>query len=381
MKAEPWRPQVAFYDLRRHDDAIRAELEEASRRVIASGRFVLGQEVEAFEYEFAAYCGAEHCIGVGSGLDALHLVLRGLEIGTGDEVIVPAQTFIATWLAVSYAGAVPIPVDVDPGTANMAPELVEAAITPRTRALIPVHLFGKPADMHAIAAIAQRRNLAVIEDAAQAHGATYHGKRAGSLGDAAAFSFYPSKNLGAFGDGGAVLCNDSTLAKRVRSLRNYGSTSKYHHELPGYNSRLDEWQAAVLRIKLRHLDTWNQRRTQIADLYTQGIYVLNSSVKTPAQEEHVSSSWHLYVIRFTQRDGLQSFLAKRGIETGIHYPQTPAEQAAYASYSSTISRSPNAVRHARSSLSLPIAPYLENWEVTAVLDAIREHVGGVEQLE
>jgi len=381
MKAKSWGAPVAFYDLRRHDETIRAELEEASRRVIASGRFVLGQEVEAFECEFAAYCGVRHCIGVGNGLDALHLVLRGLGIGTGDEVIVPAQTFIATWLAVSYAGAVPVPIDVDPATANIAPELVEAAITPRTRAVIPVHLFGRPADMHAVSAIAKRRNLVLIEDAAQAHGATYHGKRAGSLGDAAAFSFYPSKNLGAFGDGGAVLCDDSTLARLVRTLRNYGSTSKYHHELMGYNSRLDELQAAVLRVKLRYLDIWNQRRTRIADLYTKGISRLNSSINTPAHEEHVSSSWHLYVIRSTQRDGLQSFLASRGIESAIHYPRTPAEQDAYGRHTATISGNPNAVRHARCSLSLPIAPYLENSEVTAVLDAIREYVGRVEQLE
>jgi len=375
MRNELRRAQVRFYDLRRHDDGIRGELEEACRRVVASGRFILGQEVEAFEHEFAAYCGVRHCIGVGNGLDALHLVLRGLGIGTGDEVVVPAQTFIATWLAVSYAGATPVPVDVDPRTANMAPELVEAAITRRTRAVMPVHLFGNPADMHAISPIARRRNLAVIEDAAQAHGAIYHGKRAGSLGDAAAFSFYPSKNLGAFGDAGAVVCDDSKLAERVKTLRNYGSTSKYYHELPGYNSRLDELQAAVLRVKLRHLDVWNRRRNEIADLYTGGISKLGDSVKAPEHDEHVSSSWHLYVVRAAQRDGLQNHLGKRGIETAIHYPRIPAEQSAYGNYRSTISHCPNAVQYARSSISLPMGPYLENWEVTAALDAIRQYAG------
>jgi dTDP-4-amino-4,6-dideoxygalactose transaminase len=372
MKNERWPVQIPFYDLKRHDEGIRAEIEAACRRVIRSGHFVLGEEVEAFEGEFAAYCGVPHCIGVGNGLDALHLILRALGIGASDEVIVPAQTFIATWLAVSYAGAIPVPVDVDRRTANILPELIEAAITPRTRAVIPVHLFGQPAEMDSILSIAQRRGIAVIEDAAQAHGATYHGKKTGSLGDAAAFSFYPSKNLGAFGDGGAVVCRDGVLANKIRKLRNYGSEAKYRHELLGFNSRLDELQAAILRVKLGHLDKWNTRRRHIAEQYNDALTPLDRFLEAPYQAQAACSSWHLYVITTPHRERLSGILSRTGIQTAMHYPQIPAEQAVYCDARSLGRDCPNALAHARRCLSLPMAPYLEDSEIATIVSAIRE---------
>ncbi|MDP2752964.1 MAG: DegT/DnrJ/EryC1/StrS family aminotransferase, partial [Nitrospirota bacterium] len=251
--------KIPFLDLRAAYLELAPELDEAYHRVMQSGWFILGAEVDAFENEFADYCDAKQCVGVGNGLEALHLILRAMDIGPGDEVIVPSNTYIATWLAVSYAGATPVAVEPDRRTFNLDSARIEAAITPRTRAIIAVHLYGQPADMDPIIEIARRHNLRVIEDAAQAHGARYKGRRAGSLGDAAGFSFYPGKNLGALGDGGAVTTDDETLAGRIRVLRNYGSSIKYHNELKGYNSRLDELQAAFLRVKLKHLDTWNAR--------------------------------------------------------------------------------------------------------------------------
>jgi len=261
------QPPVPFLDLKAPHIELRAELEAAQDRVINSGWLILGQEVAAFEREFAAYCEAEHCIGVGNGLEALHLILRAFGIGAGHEVIVPSNTYIATWLAVTQAGATPIPVEPDERTYNLDPARIEAAITPRTKAILPVHLYGQPADMDPINAIAARHGLKVIEDAAQAHGARYKGRRTGGLGHAAGFSFYPGKNLGALGDGGAVVTNDSQLADTLRVLRNYGSRVKYHNEVQGYNSRLDELQAAFLREKLKRLDDWNARRQAIAARY------------------------------------------------------------------------------------------------------------------
>ena len=262
---------IPFLDLQGINLRHRADYREALERVLASGWLVLGPEVEAFEAEFAAYCGTKHCIGVGNGLDALHLVLRALGIGFGDEVIVPGNTFIATWLAVSYAGATPVPVEPLATTHGLDPDRIETAITPRTRAIIPVHLYGLPTDMDRINAIAARHGLAVIEDAAQAHGARYRGRRAGSLGKAAAFSFYPGKNLGALGDGGAITTNDDGLAVTLRRLRNYGSELKYRHELKGFNTRLDELQAAFLRIRLRALDDDNARRNAVAEQYLENL--------------------------------------------------------------------------------------------------------------
>ena len=360
---------LPFYDLRRHDESIRRELEESCKRVIASGRYILGAELEAFENEFATYCGVEHCIGVGNGLDALHLILRALEIGSGDEVIVPGQTFIASWLAVSFAGATPVPVDVDERTGNISPALIEAALTPRTRAIMAVHLFGQPADMDALTDIGRRRGLKVIEDAAQAHGATYRGRKTGSLADIAAFSFYPSKNLGAAGDGGAVTCRDASLANRIRMLRNYGSASKYRHAVQGYNSRLDEMQAGILRVKLRHLDSWNANRIRVAEAYSRAL-AESEGLDVPFCIPSATSSWHLYVVRCTAREMLQQALAAGGIETAIHYPEVPARQGAYTALADTASACPNSLDFSTRGLSLPMAPYLTNAEVNAVVAAL-----------
>jgi len=262
--------RVPFLDLKLPHLELQQELESAFRRVLESGNYILGREVEEFEKEFAAYCGVRHCVGVGNGLDALHLILRAYGIGAGDEVIVPSNTFIATWLAVSYAGARPVPVEPIEATYNIDPQRIRDAITPRTKAIIAVHLYGQPADMGAINDIALHHGLKVIEDAAQAHGARYKGIRAGNLGDAAGFSFYPGKNLGAFGDGGAITTNDDSLASQVRILRNYGSQVKYHNEVKGFNSRLDELQAALLRVKLKHLDAWNSSRSRLAKFISRG---------------------------------------------------------------------------------------------------------------
>ena len=260
--------QVPFLDLGRLHQSIRAPLDAAYHRVMDSGWFIMGPELEAFEAEFAQYCEVKHCIGVGNGLEALHLLLRAYGIGPGDEVIVPSNTFIATWLAVTQCGATPVPVEPDVNTHNIDPALIAAAITPRTRAIMPVHLYGQPADMDPINEIAAKHGLIVIEDAAQAQGARYKGRRTGSLGHAAGTSFYPGKNLGALGDGGAVLTSDDAIADKVRQLRNYGSKIKYQHDLAGYNSRLDEMQAAFLRVKLTVLDDWNALRSEIADQYS-----------------------------------------------------------------------------------------------------------------
>ena len=263
--------RIPFLDLKAASTELREELDAAYHRVMDSGWYILGEEVDAFEAEWAAYCGVRYCVGVGNGLDALHLILRAMDIGTGDEVIVPSNTYIATWLAVSYAGATPVPVEPDPRTFNLDPTRVEAAITPRTRALLPVHLYGQPADMDGLLEVARRHDLRVVEDAAQAHGATYKGRRCGGLADAAGFSFYPGKNLGALGDAGAVTTDDDRIADRVRALRNYGSRRKYYHDEKGYNSRLDPLQAAFLRVKARHLDEWNGRRAELASRYNLGL--------------------------------------------------------------------------------------------------------------
>lgn len=344
-------------------------LDAAFRRVMASGRYILGEELRAFESEFAAYCGVKHCIGTGNGLDALHLILRAMDIGPGDEVIVPANTFIATWLAVSYAGAVPVPVEPLESTYNLDPSRLEEAITPRTRAVIAVHLYGQPADMDSIREIARAHNLKVIEDAAQAHGARYKGRRTGGLGDAAGFSFYPGKNLGAFGDGGAVTTDDDTLADRVRLLRNYGSPVKYAHDIKGFNSRLDELQAAFLRVKLTRLDAWNDRRRRLATQYLDGLSTIPGVVlpHVPAWAEPV---WHLFVIRTPHRDLLQRRLAERGIETLIHYPVPPHKQGAYKEMAG---RSyPVTERLHGEVLSLPMGPAMTDDDVSCVISALRQ---------
>jgi dTDP-4-amino-4,6-dideoxygalactose transaminase len=362
--------KVSFLDLRNAYLELCDEFDAALRRVMVSGRYILGPELEAFEQEFAAYCGARFCVGVANGLEALHLILRGWGIGEGDEVIVPANTYIASWLAVSQAGARPVPVEPDPRTYNLDPLRLEEAITARTRAVMAVHLYGLPADMAAITEIAQRHGLKVIEDAAQAHGARYHDRRAGCLGDAAGFSFYPSKNLGAFGDGGAIVTSDEDLATRVKVLRNYGSEARYHNPVKGFNSRLDELHAAMLRVRLRHLDEWNSRRRSHARLYSSLLSGLPLALPSePPKTEHV---WHLFVIRCAERDLLREHLVRCGVETLVHYPIPPHLQPAYRDLGYREGTFPitEAIHH--EVLSLPLGPHLAEEEVRHVAAAVAQ---------
>jgi dTDP-4-amino-4,6-dideoxygalactose transaminase len=361
--------KVPFLDLKAPYLELKEELDAAYLRVMESGWYILGEEVRAFEEEFAAYCGAGYCVGVGNGLEALHLILRAYGVGEGDEVIVPSNTYIATWLAVSYAGARPVPVDPDERTYNMDPALVEAAITPRTRAIIPVHLYGQPANMDPINKLAAEYGLKVIEDAAQAHGAYYKGRRAGSLGDAAGFSFYPGKNLGAFGDGGAVVTDDPKLAEKVRVLRNYGSHKKYHNEAKGFNSRLDELQAALLRVKLAVLDGWNERRRVVATRYLEALGHLSGLI-LPCVPDWAEPVWHLFVVRHHGRDALQEYLTEAGVGTLIHYPVPPHLSDAYAKEGFKPGNLPIAEVIAREVLSLPIGPHVEPEAVDMVVENV-----------
>ncbi|MBP8179039.1 MAG: DegT/DnrJ/EryC1/StrS family aminotransferase, partial [Spirochaetes bacterium] len=298
----------------------------------------------------------------------LHLILRAMDIGEGDEVIVPSNTFIATWLAVSYAGATPVPVEPDEKTYNIDPNRIELAITKKTKAIMPVHLYGQPADMDPILEIATKYHLKVIEDAAQAHGARYKGKRTGSLGDAAGFSFYPGKNLGAFGDGGAVTTNDSTIAEKVRRLSNYGSHVKYAHDAKGFNSRLDELQAAFLRVKLRKLDEWNKRRRDIAQQYLQGLSDV-ADLTLPYIPEWAEPVWHLFVVRTARRDQLQKHLEERGIQTLIHYPVPPHRQLAFDEFSAFCL--PMTEQNSKEVLSLPMSPFMTEEEIRKVIEGIK----------
>ena len=361
---------VPFLDLKAAHHELAVDIDAALLRVADSGHYLLGTELDAFEQEFAAYCGTKYCIGVGNGLDALHLALLALDIRPNDEVIVPTNTFIATWLAVSRCGAVPVPVEPDPATYNINPGRIEAAITARTRAILPVHLYGQPADMYPISEIAQRHGLKVLEDAAQAHGAHYKGKRAGALGHAAAWSFYPGKNLGAYGDAGAVTTDDPAIAERIRMLRNYGSRVKYVNEVQGYNSRLDEMQAAILRVKLRHMDTWNARRARIASTYEAKLS--GYPLILPIVPSKTTPAWHLYVIRHAQRDALQRDLQARGIQTLIHYPIPPHRQQAYANLDWPTGSFHVAESLADSVLSLPIGPHLTATQQETVIEALSE---------
>lgn len=358
---------IRLLDLQRINATFEPELGRAVARVLASSRYVLGPEVEAFEAEFAAYCGSRHCVGVANGLDALQLILRALDVGPGHEVIVPSHTFIATWLAVSQVGAVPVPVEPDAEGFLIDPAQVEAAITPRTRAVMAVHLYGHAADMAALREITQRRGLQLIEDAAQAHGARDRGRRAGSLGDAAAFSFYPGKNLGALGDGGAITCHDDALALRLRRLRNYGSLEKYRHDSAGINSRLDELQAAILRIKLRRLDADNARRRHQVAIYQREL--LGSSLALVPTRAHGEPVWHLMVVQHEARDRVAAALAGQGIETGIHYPRACHRQGAYANLRTPAL--PRAEALAARVLSLPGGAHLSDADVVVVARAAR----------
>jgi dTDP-4-amino-4,6-dideoxygalactose transaminase len=361
---------IPFLDFAALHAELRPELDAAYQRVVDSNHLILGAEVEQFEREFAAYCEAGHAIGVGNGLDALFLILKAMDIGAGDEVIVPSNTFIATWLAVSYVGATPVPVEPDSATFNLDPARIEAAITPRTRAIMPVHLYGQPADMDPIMAIARRHKLKVIEDAAQAHGARYRGRRVGALGDAAGFSFYPGKNLGALGDGGAIVTNDAELAQRVRVLRNYGSSVKYHNEFKGHNSRLDELQAAFLRAKLKGLDAGNVRRREIAARYLDGL--AGAGLELPFVPEWAEPVWHLFVVRSPARQALQGALGERGIGTMIHYPIPPHRQAAYAELAMSEGSFPIAEAIHREVLSLPMWPQMRAEQVDQVIASCLE---------
>jgi dTDP-4-amino-4,6-dideoxygalactose transaminase len=362
---------VPFLDLKPAYDELREELDAAYRRVMESGWYLLGPELERFESEFAQYCGARFCIGVSNGLEALHLILRAYDIGHGDEVIVPSHTFIATWLAVSEAGATPVPVEPDPRTFNLDPERIEAAITRNTKAIVPVHLYGQPADMDAINTVARTHSLRVIEDNAQAQGARYRGKRTGSLSDAAGNSFYPAKNLGAAGDAGAVTTNDPALADRVRSLRNYGSKRKYFNELQGYNSRMDELQAAFLSVKLKRLDEWNARRRAVAARYLSELRGFDG-VTLPCVPDWAEPVWHIFAIRHRHRDGLQRHLEQSGIGTLIHYPVAPHLSGAYASAGYKSGDFPVAEEIAATELSLPMSPHIQSEDQTAVIQSFRD---------
>jgi dTDP-4-amino-4,6-dideoxygalactose transaminase len=375
--------KIPFNDFASPYEELKAELDEAHARFMQSGWYVLGKEVQAFEEEYAAYCGTKYCVGVGNCLDAMHLVLRAWHIGPGDEVIVPANTYIATWLAISHAGATPVPVEPDLQTYNLNAALIAAAITPRTKAIMPVHLYGQPADMGPIMEIARRHNLKVLEDSAQAQGARYQGRRTGALGHAAGHSFYPTKNLGAFGDAGAVTTDDPQLADRLKLLRNYGSQKRYFNEVIGYNSRMDELQAAFLRVKLRHLDEWNQRRSKIAAIYLDRLNVGNGKQKAefvlPLVPEWVSPIWHLFVVRHPQRDALQRKLAEAGIGTLIHYPVPPHRSGAYADLCLEPGSFPVTETLASEVFSLPIGPHLTDEQAELIADALKEALNCLEK--
>ena len=349
-------PRFPFLDLRGQTAALRAELDASLKRVIDRGHYILGAEVEGFEKDFSAYCCVAHAVGVNSGLDAVEFALRAVGVSPGDEVIVPAMTFIATWLAVDRAGATPVPVDVDLATALIRPDLIEAAITPATRAILAVHLYGRPCDMMAIEQIARKHNLKIVEDAAQAHGAMIGETFCGAFGHAAAFSFYPGKTLGAFGDGGAVTTNDPEVAERVRLLRNYGSVAKYQHVEFGVNSRLDEIQAAILSVKLKHLDPWISHRIALADLMRRRINDRRPDLAPPEPAAGTRHAWHLFTVLTERRDAVRTWLAEQGVETLIHYPHAVSEQP--LSQARSTAPAPNSARIAASTLSLPFGPHI-----------------------
>lgn len=356
---------VPFLDLKAGYLELQPEIDAAIKRVLESGWYILGEEVEAFEREYATYCEAKHCVGVANGLDALHLALLALGVEAGDEVIVPSNTYIATWLAVSQCGATPIPVEPVAATYNLDPTRIEAAITPRTKVILPVHLYGQPADMDPILAIARKHGLKVLEDGAQAHGARYKGKRIGAHSDVVAWSFYPGKNLGAYGDGGAITTDDAEIAERIRALGNYGSRVKYVNDVQGFNSRLDPIQAAALRVKLKVLDEWNIRRAVIAHRYQTEL--TGAGVTLPFVPDWAEPAWHLYVVQHPQRDALQKELGEAGIGTLIHYPIPPHLQQAYASAGYVKGQLPIAEQMAKQLLSLPMGPHLTlNQQITVI---------------
>ncbi|SPE49960.1 Erythromycin biosynthesis sensory transduction protein EryC1 [Verrucomicrobia bacterium] len=360
--------KVPFLDFARPYEELKSELDAAYSRFMRSAWYILGKEVEAFEQEYAAFCGSKYCVGVGNGLEALHLILRAYGIGPGDEVIVPSNTYIATWLAVSYAGATPVPVEPDHRTFNLDPDRISAALTPHTKAIMPVHLYGQPADLDPVMELARTHGLKVIEDNAQAQGARYKSRRTGSLGDAAGHSFYPGKNLGAYGDAGAVTTNDSALAEQIRILRNYGSKKKYYNECQGFNSRLDELQAALLRVKLRKLDEWNERRCSVAACYLSHLH-RETELTLPFVPAWAQPVWHLFVVRHPQRERLQQQLTDSGVGTLIHYPVPPHRSGAYGAGGWRRTPLPIADDLAATVLSLPIGPHLADDQARFVLEA------------
>ena len=360
---------VPFFELRTCHAEIQSELDAAIQRVVRSGHYILGEETEAFESEFAAYVGAGYAVGVGNGLDALYLGLKAMEVGPGDEVIVPANTYIATWLAVSQTGATPVPVEPNPATYNIDPTQIMAALSKRTKAIIPVHLYGQPADLDPILDIARGNGLRVLEDAAQAHGARYKGKRIGTHGDVVAWSFYPNKNLGALGDAGAITTNDDELAGRIRILRNYGSREKYVNEVKGVNSRLDAIQAAALRVKLKYLDAWNARRRDVAQRYL--ALLQDTSVVLPQAGGYAEHVWHQFPVLCQRRNALQAHLAARGVGTLIHYPIAPHMQQAFSELGFKAGAFPISERIHAQELSLPMGPHLQPAEVEYVAECVR----------
>ncbi len=362
---------IPFLELKSAYQEQKSEIDAAIAAVLESGWFILGPQVEAFEAEFAASLGVKYCVGVGNGLDALHLGLLALGVGPGDEVIVPSNTYIATWLAVTYTGATPVPVEPVAATYNLDPARIEAAITPRTKVILPVHLYGQAADIDPIMEIARRHNLRVLDDAAQAQGARYKEQYVGSLCDITAWSFYPGKNLGAYGDAGAITTNDAELADRVRVLRNYGSRVKYINEVVGFNSRLDEMQAAILRVKLKKLEEWNARRRTIANLYLENLQGLD--LVLPEVPDNTEPTWHLFVVRHRQRDDLQKYLTQNGVGTLIHYPIPPHMQEAYKSLGIIEGSLPISENIHREVLSLPMYPQLTDSQVREVTTTLRRY--------
>jgi dTDP-4-amino-4,6-dideoxygalactose transaminase len=348
----------------------REAIDAAIRRVLDSGWYLLGPELEAFEAEWSAWCGSKHSVGVSNGLDAMHLILRAWGIGRGDEVIVPSNTYIASWLAVTMAGADPVPVEPEWETCLIDSQKIEAAITPRTKAIMAVHLYGHPCEMLEIIAIARRHGLKVIEDAAQAHGAEIDGRRIGAHGDAVAWSFYPSKNLGALGDAGAVTTNDENLAKTIKTLRNYGSSVRYVNEVPGYNNRLEEMHAAVLRVKVEKLAEWNTRREMLAQRYQEAFEGLQLIL--PIVRPSAKHAWHLYTIRHPNREAIREYLEKHGIGTLIHYPIPPHQQKAYAHQNVACESYPIAEQIHREILSLPLGPHLTTDQQDRVIQSVYE---------
>jgi len=362
--------KIPFFELRRQYASIKPEMDKAISKVLESGQFIMGEELKSFETEFAKYVGAKHAIGVGSGTDALFISLLAMGMGSGDEVITAANTFVATAYTISHTGAKPVLVDIDESTFNMDPAKLEKAITKRTKAILPVHLFGLPADMNPIMEIAEKHGLTVLDDAAQACGATYKGRKVGSIADVGAFSFYPTKPLGAYGDGGMITTDDDGISKRVELLRNYGQTEKYHHLVKGFNSRLDEMQAAILRVKMKHLEQWGSSRRKNAALYNK---LLNGSgVITPVEPAGCKHVYYLYVVRSKNRDGLQKYLASNGIGTMVHYPIPIHMQPAYNEMGWRKGDFPAVERSAFEILSLPMYPELKKEEIEEIAACVKD---------